>query len=818
MRLSFGAHARITPVDLTGGRPVAGRLRVPLPLEAGISQYSVGANGVLSTTSRTVHELRDVDLYGPRDVGALAPGAVVRSSPPEGAGNVDGEFCVFVELRAPDLPWRYSPTSGPTLLPWIALVAGVEDSELGLDPDGTLWLAASLTTLLNPAGAKAWAHTEGKPARSSRLLCTRALPPGSRCLAAVVPLLDDDGQPRWHAGQPFRGLPVHHRFRFMTNDDGTFEQLVAALKPAPCPPGLGEALLHADPGGHGSVAAPMLGALAPVAAPSAPPFDPTIAARVDSLLGPSATLLPGQSVPSPVFGAPRHSLPFQSGEAPWVAEVDTDPRHRAAAGLGARAAIEWQERIMTAAGERLGQTHLAAGLLRHLVTGVSLSASTSRRRPAEPAARLAFHGPALPTVVASGGAPALDYLCPPERALPAALLSTAAAHLLRATGPTAKASADPTAVAAPGRVISQALTCPHPVHSPILAPDPPIPSIDVERAAHALRDVGAEVDVVDLRQLAGHGMEPAQEHDEDPHCREPETGWVDDVAHSLDEAFHPGGAAASRVVGRITGLHEDWNEPLEVRPDLDLPLWDWLRRRAPEWLLPRAGLIPRNGIVALRTNRAFVAACLIGASRQALSELRWRGVPISAGTMPMRTFWQQVSTPENPPPMVDLVQPSSWPWVNLDQLPGMHETRTELVIALRSDLVRRYPDTEVYLAPAVGQGAIRDADLDHPIAPSFAGRLDPDVWFFGFPRPPSALPELMLVLEEPDRGPRFHPSAGLQGHAHTVIRMNYQADGTGSPETVAGLTDGASYAKAAYANPIRAICDGRALLHSGEVP
>jgi hypothetical protein len=168
--------------------------------------------------------------------------------------------------------------------------------------------------------------------------------------------------------------------------------------------------------------------------------------------------------------------------------------------------------------------------------------------------------------------------------------------------------------------------------------------------------------------------------------------------------------------------------------------------------------------------------------------------------------------------MVDLVQPSSWPPVELSLLPGARGTGADLVIALRSDLVRRYPDTEVYLAPALAPDGTRTGDLDKPIAPSFAGRLDPDVWFFGFPVPPTALRDLFVVLEEPDRGPRFHPSAGLQQGAHSVARMTYGDDGVGRRETVDGLRDGGTYASQAYARPIRAICDGATLLHPGETP
>lgn len=817
MKLTFCGRHRTTPLPLNGAVPVHGRLRVPLELTAEVTEYAVGPGVVQVATSTVGPVERSVDLYGPGDVVALASGSITRTSPPDGAGDVDGEFCPFVEFRAPDIPWRYSTTTDGR--PWLALVAGVEDRELGLAADGSLWLSAELATALDPTGAVAWAHTQGKPPHSSRLLCVRAIPAGCRCLAAVVPLLKEDGTDHWRAGEPARGIPVYHRFRFTTNDAGSFEDLVAALHPVPRPDGLGEAELHADPDGTGGASIPMLGALAPVATLAPPPVRSSIAATIDSLLGPTSELLPGQAQPVPVVGAPRYSDPFRTDAmTPWVAQVDTDPRHRAVAGLGARAAVEWQERIMRAAGERLGQTHHAAGLLANLTLGVALSSRADRHRPKDAVTRLAFFGPALPTVTAASGQSALTHLCPPKHPLPAALLSSAAAHLLRASGATAKASTSPRDVSSPGQVVEAAMNCPEPAPSPVDHAGPFVPRRDQEAVLNALLELGEEITWDELGPLLQAEEQPDRELDK-PDCTPREEGWLAQVDDALCEAFRPDGVAVDRVVHRISGLHEAWDEPLEVRPDLDLPIWDWLRRREPQWLLPRAGLIPTDGIVALRSNRAFVAACLLGASSQALAELRWRGVPVSAGAMPMRTFWQHVDSPENPAPMVDLVQPSSWPSLALDDLPGAGGSGSELVIAFRSDLVRRYPDTEVYLAAAVGSSGTRTADLSQqPIAPSFTGRLEPDVWFFGFPVPPARLPTLMLVLEEPDRGPRFHPSAGLVGGAHSVRRMTYQDDGVGVPETRTGLRDGGEFAAAAYANPIRAICDGAALLHPGEVP
>src|SRR5690606_29327064 len=153
-----------------------------------------------------------VALSGPGDVAGLARGAVLRTNPPDGAQNVDGEYCAFVEFHSPDLPWRYSPQapSGDAAKPWLALVAGAEGSELGLDPDGTLWMRAAVTSDLPPVAAACWAHTHTVAGGQafSRVVCPRALPPDANCLAALVPGRTPVVSPRASAGASARGLPV----------------------------------------------------------------------------------------------------------------------------------------------------------------------------------------------------------------------------------------------------------------------------------------------------------------------------------------------------------------------------------------------------------------------------------------------------------------------------------------------------------------------------------------------------------------------------------------------------------------------------------
>lgn len=806
MTTTFRGFVRTTPVPLQDAAPQGGRLRVRLHLEAEILEHTT-TSGTTSTHLSPVD--LGVDLYGPGDVTGLVKGAITATSPPDGAGDVDGEFCPFVEFRSADLPWRYSidPDTPEAAKPWLALVAGIEHRELGLARDGTLWMRPGLTADLDPELAAAWTHVQGEGAEAtSRLLCPRMVAAGGQCLAALVPLRTGKGTFSWKPGSTAHGIPVLHLFRFSTNAAGTFQDLVEALRPVGPPPALGrvDLLADLDAGATPGLRTTTYGALAPHAAPAHAPLpDPTMPTTIAARLEPPRSTLPalpdagGPPLPAPILAAPRWSAPFRWDEqAPWVGEVDTDPRHRAAAGLGARAALEWTDTILRAAGTRLGETQLAAAMLRHLCGGVALARLTTGHLPSSAGGLLAFHGPGLATVPANtpAGEPAtaLTALCPSGRALPPALLSAAATHLLRPTGPLAKASGDPGGVSDPEQVLTEALHCPEEQLAPLPVTRP-----------H---------DGLEARLLTGL----LGEHDRLEECQEPGPEWLGEAAKAVLALFRPDDVPVGRVTHRIRGLHEGWDVPLEVRPDLDLPLWDWFRVHAPDWLLPGAGLIEHDGVVALRTDRAFLAAALLGASRQAVGELRWRGVPIAHGWMPMRTFWQHVASPGQPAPMVDLVQSSSWPAVSLAGLPGPLGAGQDLVIAVRSDLVRRYPDTLVYLAPSMriaGRGEVPLLSEDEVIWPSWVGRITPDVWFFGFP--PKDLARVFVVLEEPDRGPRFRPPNGATQEGYTISRVEYKPDGTRSaaaapPHT--GLRDGAEFAAASYDRPIRALLSGKDLV------
>ncbi len=225
-----------------------------------------------------------------------------------------------------------------------------------------------------------------------------------------------------------------------------------------------------------------------------------------------------------------------------------------------------------------------------------------------------------------------------------------------------------------------------------------------------------------------------------------------------------------RVLATISGGTEGGIDPAaplappEPCVGLGRPAWADLAAEFSELLLPGARGLDENCVVALESNAVFVDAYLIGLNTQLLSELRWRNIPIATGCTPIRRFWDRADTASGER-ADDIVGVASWPAGSAlgdttHRAPGA--TGRELVIAVRGELLLRYPTTLVYLRSAVHPPSTaadfeQDPDDAAPqVLPGFRGRLGDDIFFFGFPDVDFAdLPLHWLVFEEPPAGYRF---------------------------------------------------------------
>jgi hypothetical protein len=247
----------------------------------------------------------------------------------------------------------------------------------------------------------------------------------------------------------------------------------------------------------------------------------------------------------------------------------------------------------------------------------------------------------------------------------------------------------------------------------------------------------------------------------------------------IASAFDPTVSRPSMVDRVLAGVADtagiveaDPTNPVELKPDLDLPAWQFLRDNAPEWLLPGAGTVGPDSVVGLTTNPAFVDAFLLGLNAQLVAELRFRNYPLIPAWTPVRTFWDRANAAMGGIDD-DILDISSWP-PESEFGAASHQTPSaasaDLVVLFYTPLFREYPGTLVYLVPASRDASgkldwSKAPSFSSPQFPTFQGRISPDQTFFGFDLDPKLGAERWVVLEETVSGRRFFNAASRPSSA-----------------------------------------------------
>jgi hypothetical protein len=797
------------------------------------------------------------ELFGPGDVQRLAAGVITRRYPAPGASDAEQPKLALIEFAgaaAADLPWRYTPAraAGEILRPWLVLMVGRRSAdEITLHPDDTVTLGAAVQAAHPLTQSWLWAHVHlVDGVTTARLLSPAHLAAEQDYVACLVPAFQPDGTDAWTGAAPVT-LACYDRWSFRTGPLGDFPELAAKLHKANLA-GLakpfGAAQLNYQPRTPGQPAEQLAaaGALRLPPDPAAPdPIDtpppPDVAADVAALT--ERILTPdGRGV----ISAPRYEAPFTDPAAEpappppggWVDGLRGDPRARGTAGLGAWTAIQWQDRISDAAAAKAGDASIAADRIRHVALGVEASRSLWRRRVltvADPADRLGVLAPVLGRLPAAGGGTVLEQISGRTPGLTAAVLSSAARRALR-HGPARTALAQPGA-AHIGAVLRTANTCP---------PDGPDPADirggggDPEAAvkdaifAASGRDGALTEQILNrlgarpplgLLLAAFQALSPGPDGRPDPAAVDrflhgegfPDPGvtldrwpgWMREiappppcqpidldalsgaVAAAVDPTADPP-PAARRVLATLPGITT--TAPVEIEPELDLPLWSFLSEHAPDWMLPGAGDLELHGVVGVSTNPAFVQALLVGANLQATAELRWRNIAMRCRWSPLRKFWQRGGG------QFDIVSIKTWPATQplgaAALTDGGHAA--EAVVVFRSPLFRRYPATVVYLYladPAFTPPPEASPLVAGRVDPTFTGTIGTDITFFGFPVTPAALTDHWVVLEEPPGGYRFYHGSEIPPPALEVP----------PPPPPAPDTNAALFAYNRFATPVRVL-------------
>jgi hypothetical protein len=187
-------------------------------------------------------------------------------------------------------------------------------------------------------------------------------------------------------------------------------------------------------------------------------------------------------------------------------------------------------------------------------------------------------------------------------------------------------------------------------------------------------------------------------------------------------------------------------------------------------VLPGASTIPANTALTLQGNPAQIAGYMVGLNTEISRLLLWRGVPADPRATPFTFFWDrrgQAATTGTP----DIQPIAAWP-ASAALAAQVAANAGGVVLAVRADMLRRYPTTAVYATPAqpVPNSTSHTIDVSDPanvIAPAFTAALPPDLHLYCFPGISAATavgtPGYFFVFQQQVSETRFGTDAITQG-------------------------------------------------------
>lgn len=207
----------------------------------------------------------------------------------------------------------------------------------------------------------------------------------------------------------------------------------------------------------------------------------------------------------------------------------------------------------------------------------------------------------------------------------------------------------------------------------------------------------------------------------------------------------------------ISGPDEIAGDPLEPildAPEFPQPMYEALRDLSQDFLFPGLDQTPPNTITLLETNSKFVESFLVGLNVEMNREFLWRNYPTDQRGAFFRQFWDTSSGSGQR----DIKRIHEWG--DKIQLGQNAKAGDNLVLLIRGELLRRYPNTVIYAVAAVKKDGKLDLstkpeDEKHPL---FRGSLNPDVTFLGFDlkrEDAVADPGWFFVIQQQPTEPRF---------------------------------------------------------------
>ena len=195
---------------------------------------------------------------------------------------------------------------------------------------------------------------------------------------------------------------------------------------------------------------------------------------------------------------------------------------------------------------------------------------------------------------------------------------------------------------------------------------------------------------------------------------------------------------------RLSWTAADPLEPIMAAPAFPQPMYAPLRDLSSSYVLPGVELVPPDTLGLLQANQRFIEGYMVGLNHEMARQLLWNDYPTDQRGSYFRQFWDVSSyvprptDPTDPAALRERLEdiPPIHTWPPPSAL-GTHPNRTDvaadpLVLLVRGELFRRYPNAVVYAGKAKLQGGSRVLDDTDERYPIFRGVLPDDITFLGF--------------------------------------------------------------------------------------
>ncbi len=575
-------------------------------------------------------------------------------------------------------------------------------------------------------------------------------------------------------------------------------------------------------------------------------FGVAFRAALRTRLTPPTTGTTDPIVTPPIYGA-RHvnlsAVPADIATPHWLRELNLDPRYRAVAALGTSVIQAQQEQLMAAAWEQVGEIQRANQILRQaqllraanqavyanrlqrLPDGVLLQVTRAvHARVLETTSATTFQFRMTATLASGAVAPAFRRISRPRGPLARRVL----APQQRVVRPVLQKIGDgviPNFLAPPGVGLAR-------FDVPTLG----LTTFDAAearfRALGGTRDPNIEISASQMARLSVANVPqrplfrvvPPElpgfpvlgppglilRTDDSPEAARfraallahqalivPGTGTaffrlppqVSQIRADLMARIEPNSTSASRVGSLVTyaGPRDtrDTLEPIMAAPQFTAPMYEPLRDLSRDLLVPGLDLVEDNTVAPLQTNPRFIEAYMVGLNHEFARELLWREYPTDQRGTYFRQFWDtrgQAAPPPDIPPI------HTW-------LAARHLSQNlnaggvgQLVLLMRAELLRRYPNAIVYAVRAtlpVGQTKPRPGTEE--VYPLFRGDLQPDLVFFGFnlsagqARGSASDPGWFFMIQQQPSEPRFGLNVGASSLDPNYLHPTGDAVATARP-------------------------------------